>query len=267
MKNIKNTIFLASLCFGFGIVPVLSQTVQEVSLKNETQVLNSLTKSQMDSVKLRKENMGHLKKMSARNEGGIALTQGLKDSMEPNKENISKIATSSAKYQSREKVDTMEYRIDRTFSKEQLNKLVYDINKKHTAILSYSNVAYNEKDEIVALKLDLIDSRLRTSSYSIEPGKYMAPLRIYEYPDGRSGIKPIEMDAAEEPIPAAVLERIAAQEAAEKERELLRKQRQNTTTTPRSSSKKPKIIVRSSSTVPDSLLPKEQQKLRKNNDK
>lgn len=278
IRKMRNTIILISLCLGLGIIPAVAQTPQEEEKeeefpKSETKALETLTQSQIDSIKLREANMAHLKKISALKGNNTDIPQPKKDSSDSistnvtrlKKESKAEIGANSPMYQTIEKVDTMDYRIDRNFTKEQLNALVFDINKKHTAILSYSDIEFNNDDEIVALKLKLIDSRLRESTYRVVPGTYMTPIRIYEYPDGRSGIKPIKTNSAEEPIPAEVLERMAAQEFAAKQRELLRIQRQNNPLTPRSSTKQPKIIVRSSTTVPKALLTKEQQKLRPNN--
>lgn len=249
MRNLRNVFVMASFCLGLGIVPALSQSEGNELLELSEKKVTNLTKAQQDSIALREANMAFLK-------------QNMKAKK---KEGKTQIANYSPMFESIEKVDTMEYRIDRTFSKEQLNELVLNINKNHTAILSYKEVAFDSNDEIIALELELIDSRLRESSYRVVPGTYMSPIRIYEYPDGRSGIKAIEMSSAQEPIPAEVLERMEAQALAEKERELLRIQRENNPITPRQTTKQPKFIVRSSSTIPDSLLPKKQRELRTTN--
>jgi len=209
------------------------------------------TKKQLDSIKLREANILAYKKLTA--------TQG--------NTSPSSATTIQMQYQNNKAVvDTMEYRIDRTFSREQLTQLVLDINKKHTAILSYKEVEYDVNDEIVAIQLELIDSRLRSSSYELVRDSIMRPLKIYEYPDGRSGFMPITYDSAEEPVPQAVLDRIAAQEAAAQERARLKEEKKKAASAapvaPKTSTKKPKIIVRSSHTIPQNLLPKAQQKLR-----
>ena len=165
-------------------------------------------------------------------------------------------------YLQRKSIDTMEYRIDRSFSKEQLTKLVLDINKKHTAILSYKDLEYNINDEIVAMHLELIDSRLRSSSFKVSRDSVMQPLKIFEYPDGKSGIQAISSDSAQEPIPQAILDRIAAQEKEAQERAELKEKRLKTASSSESSTKKLKIIVRSSETIPEHLLPEAQRKLR-----
>lgn len=273
MKKLTNSFIVASFCLVFGIAPTLAQISEEPIKENAINKGSEFTKAQRDSIALRTANMAHLKKIKSSKKSSSVLTKKQQDSIalrEANaaylkKESKQYIAANNPMYQAISKKDTMEYRIDRTFTKEQLTKLVLEVNKKHTAILSYSDVAYNETNEIISLQLELIDSRMRESSYRVVPGSYMNPIRIYEYPDGRSGIKPIQSNNAEEPIPAAVLERMAAQKEAEKERERLRLERQNKPILSQGTSKQPKIIVRSSSTIPDSILPANQKQLRINN--
>lgn len=244
MRKLKNIgVLVCCLCF-------FSSALGQIEVpENQVVTETTWTAKQLDSIKLREANILAYKKLTT-----------IPENTAPNS-----ASTKQLNYQNNTVVvDTMEYRIDRTFSKEQLRALVLDINKKHTAILSYKEVEYNANDEIVAMKLELIDSRLRASSYKVVKDSIMKPLMIYEYPNGRSGFMPITPSSTREPIPQAILDRIAAQEAAAEERARLKKEKASTPTKPAvtKNSKKPKIIVRSSHTIPDSLLPKAQQKLR-----
>lgn len=223
----------------------------------------TLTRAQLDSINLRKANLLALKKQDSLN--------GLQESNTAQKKKSSftqKVAIARSK-----RVDSMEYIIDRTFTKEQLKALALKINKEHTAVLGYSDIKYDANDNIIQVNFNLIDSRLRQSTYKVVAGSLMNPLTIYEYPDGQSGFMPYNTVNADkdsstdevelEPIPQEILDRIAAQEKAAQERKALREKEKESINTARSSKTKPKIIVRSSTTVPKSALSKEQQELRK----
>ncbi len=284
MKTLKRICYV--MCFlSFAIGN--AQTVDTANTKQVTVRIPSasaLTAKQLDSIKIRKANILALTKKEAEKAAKEGNTSSEELSpLELRKANLSaiqkeealtktnaidvkkstfnqKVAIAKAKT-----VDSMEYRIDRTTTKEELKALALKINKEHTAVLGYSELKYDSNNEIIAATFNLIDSRLRQSTYRVVPGSLMNPLMVYEYPDGKSGFMPVAkmftLNTAKEevkpaPIPQEVLDRIAAQEKASKERMAKRN-------APKVSSDKPKIIVRSSTTVPVNALSKEQQELRK----
>lgn len=267
MKIFKTYFFVI-----FCVLSVMgnAQTIDSLSLNKSSseKLLNTYTAKQLDSIQLRQANMEAMQKMASDQRHLESIEK--RDSIKLREENIRAVRlmeirpTLKAIAQEVRKVDSMNYRIDRHSSREDLKALALKVNKEHTAVLAYNDLQYDNNDEIIGIELKLIDSRLRESTYKVVPGSLMMPLTIYEYPDGRSGIKPIAPDSANEPIPQAVLDRIAAQEAAAKERETLKDKRATQQNTPEAntSPEKIKILVRSSATVPEKLLTKEQQELR-----
>lgn len=243
--------------------------VTQIDAIQETQ---AQTQKQLDSIKLRQANILSMQNLEPKIPSldiDTYDTSAMQDSVKLREANMRGVqatettTTTVSAYSQIKETDSMYFSIDRNFSREQLKALVLKVNKEHTAVLGYKDLEYDNKGEIIGIDLQLIDSRLRESRYKVVPGSLMMPLQIYEYPDGRSGIKPFSIDSSQEPIPEEILKRIAAQEAAEKEREVLREQRaaQNNAAV-KTTASKTKVIVRSSHTVPENLLPKAQQDLR-----
>lgn len=154
--------------------------------------------------------------------------------------------------------DSLYYEITKSFSEEDLRKLVLKINKKHNALLSYHSLTYNNDNEITGIRLKFIDSQIHESTYAINQETPIEPIIVYKYGDSISGIKKKANDLPE--TPEHILKRIAEQENERIVRESLRKVYHKRSTDLKN--KKPKLRVLSSHTIPDTLLTKEQQALR-----
>ncbi len=155
--------------------------------------------------------------------------------------------------------DSMYYEITKSFSEEDLRKLVLKINKEHNALLSYNSLTINNNNEITGIKLKFIDSQIHESTYAINQDTPIEPIVVYKYGGSISGIEKKKVYDIED-TPEHILKRIDQQEEERKIRDSLRKVYETRSTVIKS--KKPKLKVLSSHTIPNTLLTKEQQELR-----
>ena len=173
---------------------------------------------------------------------------------------FNKIETKSFHYNEHyyQATDSMYYEITKSFSEEDLRKLVLKINKEHNALLSYNSLTINSNNEITGIRLKFIDSQIHESTYAINQDTPIEPIVVYKYGDSISGIKKKANGLQE--TPEHILNRIAQQEDEKRVRDSLRKVYE--TRSNEVKNKKPKLRVLSSHTIPTTLLPKEQQELR-----
>lgn len=120
------------------------------------------------------------KKYDPKNEGTYSRS--------PQDQPIAFTDSSNIKMSSVEDQDTYNFKITKDSTPEELDLLKQTLKEKHGAQLTIKNVDYNEKQEIVSIRLDFKDASGNNKNYTIQSSSPIADIYIYRDASGLTGM-------------------------------------------------------------------------------